>query len=174
MKRNEIVTIALKLLGIYILVLGLAAIATSTGVNGLSGFGNWSFYFGTLIYVISGLILIFKGDNISTLLFPPKEHEHIVEKFEISQNFQKGAFRVIGIYVAIFALPALVHIAGQIIEYGVLSSEIPGYLQQKPNYVVPLVSQVVRLLLGIFLALGAESVIKVLARFDKTVEKLST
>lgn len=172
MKKNEIVTIVLKILGIYIFVLGLSSIATSTGMNGLSGFSNWSLYFGTIIYFISGLILIFKGEIISKLLF--RSDENVVEKFEISENFQKGALRVIGIYVAIFALPALIHIAGQIIEYDILSSDIPEHLQQKPSYIVPLVSQSVRFLLGVCLALGPNSIIKVLGRFDKTIEKMST
>ena len=126
MKKNEIVTIVLKILGIHIFVLGLSSIATSTGINGLSGFGNWSLYLGTIINFISGLILIFKGENISILLF--RSDENVVEKFEISENFQKGALRVIGIYVAIFSLPALIHIAGQIIEYDILSSDIPEHL----------------------------------------------
>ena len=172
MKKNEIVAIALKILGIYIFVIGLSSIATSTGMNGLSGFGNWSLYLGTIIYLISGLILIFKGENISKRLF--HSDENIVEKFEISENFQKGALRVIGIYVAIFALPALIHIAGQIIEYTILNSDIPNHLQQKPNYIVLLVSQSVRFLLGVYLAIGPNSIIKVLSRFDKSIEKMST
>ena len=172
MRINEIVTIALKILGIYIFVLGLSSITSSAGINGLSGLSNWSLYLGTIIYLISGLILIFKGENISKLLF--RSNESIVERFEISENFQKGALRVIGIYVAIFALPALIHIAGQIIEYDILSSDIPEHLQKKPNYIVPLVSQSVRFLLGVFLALGPNSIIKALSRFDKTIEKMST
>jgi hypothetical protein len=172
MNKTEVVIIALKLLGIYILVLGLASIATSTGINGLSGFSNWSLYFGTFIYLASGFMLIYKGESISKLIFRPSED--IVERLEISQNFQKGALRIIGIYVAIFALPALIHIAGQIIEYEVMSSDLPRYLQQKPNYIVPLVSQAVRFLLGTFLALGPNSVIKALSKFDTTIEKMGT
>jgi hypothetical protein len=140
-------------------------------LNGFSGFDNWSLYIGTLIYLVSGVVLIFKAKSISFLILRPDEN--VVEKFEISHDFQKGALRIIGIYVAIFAFPALVHIAGQIIKYELLSSDIPEHLVEKPNYIVSLVSQSVRFFLGIFLALGAESVIKVLARFDKTVENMS-
>ncbi len=172
MNKNEIVAIALKLLGIYIFVLGLASIGTSTGINGFTDLSNWSLYFGIIIYFASGVILIFKGDFISKLLFRPGEH--VIERFEISETFQKCALRIIGIYVAISALPALVHIAGQIIQYNFLGSDIPEYLQQKPNYVVPLISQAVRFLLGVFLALGPGSVIKVLSRFDSSIEKMNT
>ena len=172
MNKNEIVTIALKILGIYIFVLGLSSIVSSIGMNSLSGFSNWSLYFGIFIYIISGLILIFKGENISKLLF--RFDNNLIEKVDIPESFQKGALRVIGIYVAIFALPALIHIAGQIIEYTILSSDIPKHLQQKPNYIVLLVSQSVRFLLGVYLALGPNSIIKVLSRFDKSIEKMST
>lgn len=172
MNKNEVVTIALKILGIYILVLGLASIPTSTRINGLNGFDNWSLYFGTFIYLASGIVLIFKAESISKLIFRPREGA--VEKFNVSENFQKGALRVIGIYVAIFALPALIHVAGQIIQYELLSSDIPEHLQEKPNYIVPLISQLVRFLLGLFLALGPSSVIEALSRFDKTIEKMRT
>lgn len=153
-------------------MLGLSSIASSIGINSLSGFSNWSLYFGIFIYIISGLILILKGENISKILF--RFEDNSIEKFDISENFQKGALRVIGIYVAVFALPALIHIAGQIIEYRILSSDIPKHLQQKPNYIILLVSQSVRFLLGVYLALGPNSIIKVLSRFDKSIEKMST
>ena len=172
MNKNEIVTIALKVLGIYIFVLGLSSIASSIGMNSLSGFSNWTLYIGIFIYIISGLILIFKGENISKLLF--RFDDKKIEKFDISEDFQKNALRVIGIYVAIFALPALIHIVGQIIEYKILSSDIPKHLQQKPNHIVLLVSQSIRFLLGVYLALGPNSILKILSRFDKSIEKMRT
>jgi hypothetical protein len=172
MRKNEIVILALKLLGIYIFVQGIASFGTSMGINGISGFDNWSLYFGTLIFLISGLILIFKAENISKYMF--HLGDDTVAKFDMSESFQKGALRIIGIYVAIFALPALIHIIGQIIQYELLSSKIPDHLKEKPNYVVPLISQIVRFLLGVFLALGPTAVIKALSRFDKTIERIGT
>ena len=129
-------------------------------------------YFGTFIFLIFGLILIFKAENISKLLFHFTDEP--VGKFDVSENFQKGALRVIGIYVAIFALPAFVHLIGQMIQYRFASSTVPDYLKENPNYLVPFISQAIRFLLGLFLALWPAEIIKTLRRFDKTTEKMNT
>jgi len=88
MNNNEIILIALKILGLYILVQGLASLASSTGINSLSGFDNWSLYLGTFIYLIAGLILIFKTESISKLIFSPSEN--VVQKF-VGQLGQLGS-----------------------------------------------------------------------------------
>jgi len=172
MNNNEIILIALKILGLYILVQGLASLASSTGINGLSGFDNWSLYLGTFIYLIAGLILIFKTESISKLIFSPSEN--VVQKFDVSVDFQKGALRVIGIYVAIFALPSIIHIIGQMVQFELMHEDIPEYMRENPNFTVSLVSQSVRFLLGVFLALGPDQLIRGLSRFDRSIKKMDT
>jgi uncharacterized membrane protein len=172
MNNNEIILIALKILGLYILVQGLASLASSTGINGLSGFDNWSLYLGTFIYLIAGLILIFKTESISKLIFSPSEN--VVQKFDVSVDFQKGALRVIGIYVAIFALPSIIHIIGQMVQFELMHEDIPEYMRENPNFTVSLVSQSVRFLLGVFLALGPDQLIRGLSRFDQSIKKMDT
>lgn len=172
MKKNDIVIIALKLLGIYLTVQGISSIGMSFGMNGLSGLDNWSLHFGVMVFLLSGPLLIFKANAISVLILPPDEIE--LEKFELTENSQKAILRIMGIYVATFAIPSLVHITGQIIESGFWGKNIPDYMKNSPSYIVPFISQLVRFLIGLFLALGPNSIIKVLSRFDETIEKMST
>ena len=172
MKKYEIVILSLKLLGIYITVLGLSSIGASLRMNEFRGIADWSMYFGFIIYLCSGLILIFKAEKLSEYMLP--HDDSIIEKFEISESFQKAALRVIGLYVAIFAFPPLFHIAAKIVQYKFWGSELPEYLKDGPLYIVPFLSELVRFLLGLFLALGPGSIIKILGRFDKTIEKMNT
>lgn len=172
MKKNEIVILALKLLGIYITIQGLSAFASTFGQNGFRGIANWSLYLGFLIYLLSGVILISKAKPLSSHILPIDEG--VVDELKISEGFQKSALRIVGIYISIFAIPALLHITGQMIQYEFLGSQIPEYLQQKPLLIVPLVSQLVYFFIGLFLSLGPGSIIKALSRFDKTIEKMNT
>ena len=79
MKKNEIVILSLKLLGIYITAQGLSSFAATFGRNGFHGIDNWSLYFGFVIYLLSGLILIFKAGTISGFILP--RNNNIIEKF---------------------------------------------------------------------------------------------
>jgi hypothetical protein len=168
MKKNEIVILSLKLLGIYITAQGLSSFAATFGMNGFHGIDNWSLYFGFVIYLLSGLILIFKAGTISGFILPRDNSN--VEKFEMPETFQKSALRIIGLYIAISSFPALVHISGKIVQYEFWGSEVPEYLKEKPYLIIPLGS----FLLGVYLALGPSSVIKALGRFDKTIERMGT
>ena len=172
MKKHEIVILSLKLLGIYITVQGLSSIGASFGMNDFRGIANWSMYIGFIIYLSSGLVLIFKAEKLSGYILP--NDDTFVEKIAISETFQKAALRVIGLYVAIFAFPPLFHIAAKIVQYKFWGSELPEYLKDGPLYIVPFLSELVRFILGLFLALGPGSIIKVLGRFDKTIEKMGT
>ena len=172
MKKNEIVILALKLLGIFITIQGLSAFASTFGQNGFRGIGNWSMYFGFFIYLLSGILLFFKARPLASHILPIDENT--IDELKISEGFQKAALRIVGIYTSIFAIPALLHIIGQMIQYNFLGSEIPEYLQQKPLLIVPLISQLVYFFIGLFLALGPGSIMKALSRFDKTIEKMNT
>ena len=172
MKKIEIVILALKLLGIYITVQGLSAFTSTFGQNGFRGIGNWSLYLGFFIYLLSGIFLLIKAKPLSGYILPIDKEN--VDELRISEGFQNAALRIVGIYISIFAIPALLHILGQMIQYNFLGSEIPEYLQQKPMLIVPLISQLIYFLIGLFLALGPGSIIKALGRFDKTIEKMNT
>jgi len=84
MNKKEIVVVALKLLGIYIVVQGLSSIATFAPTTGFRAFANWSLYFGTFIFLALGLVIIFKANRISPLILKPDDD--IVEKFGSSPN----------------------------------------------------------------------------------------
>jgi hypothetical protein len=172
MKKNEIVILAVKLLGIFITIQGLSSFTATFGQNGFHGIDNWSLYLGFLIYLLSGLILLFKAETLSAHILPLDEST--VTELNISENFQTAALRIVGIYISIFAIPALIHLTGKMIQYEFFGSEIPEYLKEKPYYIVPLISQTVYFLMGLFLAMGPSAIIKVLSRFDKTIEKMST
>ena len=171
MKKNEIVILALKLLGIYLTIQGLSAFTSTFGQNGFRGFDNWSLYFGFFIYLLSGLILFSKAKPLSSYILPIDEGS--VDELKISEGFQKAALRIVGIYISIFAIPALLHLTGKMIQYELFGSQLPEYLQQKPLLIVPLISELANFLIGLFLAFGPGSIIKMLSRFDKTVEKMN-
>ena len=172
MKKNEIAILGSKLLGIYFIVNGLSGFPATIGMSGQEGIGNLSFILGLLILITIGAFLFIKAENISIFLLGSESGS--IEKFEISEGFQGAALRLMGIYILINTIPSLVHLFGQIIQIHYFTSEIPKYLQDRPFPIVSIVSQLVRFLLGLYLTLGASSVIKILGRFDKSIEKMGT
>ncbi len=74
MKKNEIVILALKLLGLYFTIQGFSSLLMSFGQSGFDGFENWNLHIGILIYFISGLILFVKAPAISNYILPPDEN----------------------------------------------------------------------------------------------------
>lgn len=171
MKKNEIVILCLKLLGIYITVQALSALGGLSWMNGWDWMNNFSLSVGYVIYLLAGLILVFMGRDISRCILPPDDDT--VGEFEISETFQKAALRIMGVYVAILAIPSLVNVIGQAVQYDSFGSEVPDYLRGRQNiFISPLVSSLVRFLLGVFLMLGPSSVVKLLSKFDKTIAKI--
>jgi hypothetical protein len=55
-----------------------------------------------------------------------------------------------------------------------MHEDIPEYMRENPNFTVSLVSQSVRFLLGVFLALGPDQLIRGLSRFDQSIKKMDT
>ncbi len=172
MKKNEIAILGSKLLGIYFIVSGLSGFPATIGMGDPEGIYDFSFILGLLIVITIGAILFLKADNISKFLLGSESSS--IEKIEISERFQGAALRLIGIYILVNSIPSLVHLFGQIIQIHYFTSEIPKYLQDRPFPIVSLVSQFIRFLLSLYLTLGASSVIKILGRFDKTIEKMGT
>ena len=172
MTKKEIIILALKLLGLYFIIQGLTSVSVTFGQNGYTGFDNWSLYIGVLLYFISGLILYFGSDLISEHIL--SSDEIVITELNISENLQAVIYRIVGVCITVFAIPGLVHLVGQIIQVKIYGSELPHYIRESPSYIIPLISQFVYFLLGVFLALGPGSVIKLLGRFDKTIEKMNT
>ena len=172
MKKNEIVILALKLLGIFLTVSGLSAFASTFGQNGFRGVGNWSLYLGFFVYLLSGLIVLLKARSLSKYMLP--FDDSVVTELKISENFQAAALRIAGVYISASAIPSVLHLTGRIIEYKYFKNEIPDYLKQNPNFIIPLLSETIYFLIGLFLAMGPRSLLKVLSRFDETIEKMST
>ena len=172
MKKNEIVILTVKLLGLYFTVQGFASVLVTFGRSGFDGFESWNIHIALLIYFLSGLVLFTKASAISKYILPPDDS--VVSKLEISENSQAAALRIIGICIAVVATPGLVHLVGKIIQIELASSEIPEYMKDKTSFLIPLISQVVYFLLGVFLALGPGSVVRLLGRFDKTIEHITS
>jgi hypothetical protein len=172
MKKNEIVILAVKMLGLYFAIQGFASIMVSFGRSGIEGFEIWYFHLGIFIYFLAGLILFTKASAISKYILP--HDDSIVSRIEISENFQTAALRIVGICIAVIATPGLVNLAGKVIQIELNDSELPDYMKDNSSFFIPLLSQVVYFLLGILLALGPGSVVRLLGRFDKTIEKMNT
>lgn len=163
---------ALRLLGIFLTASGLSAFASTFGQNGFRGIGNWSLYLGFFIYLLTGLIVLLKAETLSKYMLPI--NDSAITELKITENFQAAALRVAGIYISASAIPSVLHLAGRIIEYKYFKTEIPEYLKENPNFIIPLLSETIYFLIGVFLAMGPRSLLKVLSRFDKTIEKMST
>ena len=172
MKKNEIVILAVKLLGLYFTINGLSSVSMAFGQNGFQGLANWGFYIGILVYFLSGILLFLKAEVVSKHILP--SDGSVVTELNVSDNFQTAALRIVGIYVTVFAIPGMLTLAGNMIQYNQYGADMPGYLVEKPNNIIPFTSQAIYFLLGVFLALGPGSIIRFLGRFDKTIEKMNT
>ena len=127
MNTKRLAFIGLRLIGVYLMAQGitmLPELATATATFGQTqGAGNfyWTMLAGTFIWLVIGAVIWSTAPWLSTWVAPPDTAEPLSVS---SGDLVQGAIGVVGIAIAVLALPAIL---------GFIYTLISGPLQDNVN-----------------------------------------
>ena len=165
MTKKEIVSLSLKLAGIYCLIMSISYLSFAI-MNVVSAWMKGSLYM--LISIIpSVLLLLFGAYLIFSSKLPSKMASSMIEEEKTTsftfQDIQVLAFSIIGVWLLSIAIPTFIQ---AILQITVLYS---GSQRSVPVYSISqIVASVLKLALGIYLFSGSKGLAKLWQKFQST------
>ncbi len=165
MTKKEIVSLSLKLVGIYCLILSISYLSFAI-MNVVSALrqGFWNMLLSITPFV---LLLLFGAYLIFSSKLPSKMASSMIQEEKTTsftfQDIQVLAFSIIGVWLLSIAIPTFIQAIFQItVLY--LSSQ-----QSVPVYSISqIVASVLKLALGIYLFSGSKGLAKLWQKFQST------
>lgn len=169
MTKNDIITLALKILGIYCIIVAILTLRFTISmifsfyVDQPSAPSLTSIIVGSLIplvfLILLSYFLIAKSDTLSKLLIQNDDKEKIIQSFSL-EDMQAIVFSVVGVIVIIWALPKLSQIVTQI-SFLKIHREDPLSIRIGQRLISDIIDVGFRLILGGYLFLGGRGLAKV-------------
>lgn len=171
MRKHEFVILCLRLLGIYILVIGLGSLFSQLGWTAGDATAKLM-VLGPVFYIMAGGGLIGMAPRLSTYILVMSEPD---EGFELplTERTTRTALLIMGIYIFTITLPHLVQLAFDTGLYYKNAGETPSHLREADYRWVYLIGPTLKLLLSIGLILGPDKVLGLLSRYDVSFKKLT-
>ena len=182
MTKKEIVSLSLKLAGIYCLIMSLSylSFAIMSVVSFLRGQGFWDmltsitpFVLLLLSFTPVVLLLLFGAYLIFSKKLPSKMASSMIEGEEEQttsftfQDIQVLAFSIIGVWLLSSAIPTFIRPIVQIIVMHSTSQRSGSVFIN--SYIIPqIVAAVLKLALGIYLFSGSKGLAKLWQKFQST------
>jgi len=182
MTKKEIVSLSLKLAGIYCLIMAIThlAYAIPSVVSSLrrQGLGFWDMLisiapFVSLLLSLTPfvLLLLFGVYLIFSNKLPSKIASSMIQEEKTTsftfQDIQVLAFSIIGVWLLASAIPNLIQPIVQIIVVH-STSQRPVSVFQNSFYISQIVTAVLKLALGIYLFSGGKGLVKLWQKFQST------
>ncbi len=176
MTKKEIVSLSLKLAGIYCLIMSLSylSFAIMSVVSFLRGQGFWDmltsitpFVLLLLSFTPVVLLLLFGVYLIFSSKLPSKMASSIIEEEKTTsftfQDIQVLAFSIIGVWLLSSAIPSFIQVIVRItVLHSSSQQSVPVY------YISQIVAVVLKLALGIYLFSGSKGLVKLWQKFQST------
>jgi hypothetical protein len=153
MKKNEFVTLCLKIIGILFLLDGIVNLPHFLSSLTEPYIAHWDNFVSPLLEFICGIILFFKSSSFTSFMVNIKEESEI--QFNPSDNTMRMALQVLGFYILAQAIPGFFQILVNATLYHFELVSIPKHLRQEQQYFINLVGPTVEALIGIWLILGS-------------------
>ncbi len=180
MTKKEIVSLSLKLAGIYCLIMSISylSFALMTIVPALRRQGFWDMLisitpFVSLLLSItpSLLLLLFGAYLMFSSKLPSRMASSIIQEEKATsftfQDIQVLAFSIIGVWLLASAIPAFFRPVIQIIVQR-SASQRPVSVFQNGYFISQIVAAVLKLALGIYLFSGSKGLAKLWQKFQST------
>ncbi|MHC4213240.1 MAG: hypothetical protein ACYSWP_07715 [Planctomycetota bacterium] len=170
MTKNEIVSLSLKLLGIYCLIIAIThlsyAIQSVVSLFKQEEFGSILILIPfVLLLLLFGLYLIF-SDRLPLKMTSLMTQEEKTTSFTF-QDIQVLAFSIIGVWLLSSAVPNFFHVIVQIILIRSTSQRPVSFLQNS-IYISQIVAVVLKIALGIYLFSGGKGLTQLWQKFQNT------
>lgn len=174
MTKKEVVTLCLKMLGIYIFVTGTASL--SDGISVLrEPLSNLIYVLlNPIIYMVIGFVLFLKAPNLCHYIIEFSDADK--ENLKISANEQTAriALLVLGFYVFTYSIPYFIDESLKTLIYYQRMKGISSAGRGRDLMWISIVPPIAEMLIGAVLIIGPDKVIRFIARFDDTFQRQST
>jgi hypothetical protein len=174
MRRNNFVTLCLRILGIYFGVFGLSSLPNVISMffehSNLSAY----FYISPIILITCGTILFIFASNISQYIIDFSEAEESGFHVTVSEQTTRIALLILGIFIFVQALPQLIQLSFDVGLYYINLDEIPEHLRSSQPRWTYLIGPLIKLIMGATLIIGPDKIISVLSRYDETFKKIKS
>ena len=169
MTKSDIFSLALKILGIYTLIIAISSLRMTFYMifayfnNHQSAPSMASIIVGSLLPLLLLLLLSYylidRSDKLGKLVFPNSQSEKVVVSISTAE-VQAIAFSIIGVLVIVWAIPKLFQVVIQISFLKLHLKDVfsPGMSQKLIEYSIDVLS---RLALGIYLFFGSKGLVKI-------------
>lgn len=172
MKKDEFVTLCLKIMGIYFLLMGLINLPHLLSCLTEPEMSHWDFFVSPLLFFVCGIILFLKAHSFSRFIIDVDQEKEADIQFSPTYNTNRVALQVLGFYILAQAIPAFFQILANAALYHYNISTIPEYLRQKQQHFIYIVGPTIEMAIGIWFVLGSKTLIRILGRFDSTIRKI--
>lgn len=172
MKNKDFVVLCLRLLGIYVLILGLSSIPGFIGTIGSTDLMPLFYVLGPMIYVICGLVLMIAAPGIAKFIVNFSEAEEENLQISPSEKTARIAMLILGIYIFTYALPQFIQIS---IETGLYYKDldsIPQHLRSQQYRWMVVIEPVIELIIASTLIIGPDKIIGFISRYDTTFKRI--
>ena len=175
MKKKEFVILCLRLLGIFIGVMGLSFIphlASSLFLEHHSA--DLPFYLSPFIYLICGGVLLIFAPRISHFIIQFSEAEEDDIQITASENTTRIALLVLGVYLLAGSLPQLIQVSAHLFIFYNKYNEIEKHVRGPHDEWTLIIGPFLKLIISTILIIGPDKVTGILAKYDKTFKKIKT
>ncbi len=170
MTKKEIVSLSLKLAGIYCLIIAISHlnITIMSAFSALRGQSFWSMLISITPFV---LLLLFAAYLIFSRKLPSRMASSIIQEEEATsftfQNIQMLAFSIIGVWLLSSAIPNIIQ---PIVRITVLHSTSQESVSVSLNTFIisQIVAEILKVALGIYLFSGGKGLAKLWQKFQST------
>ena len=182
MTKKEIISLSLKLAGIYCLIMALSLLGYTVPsvISSLSRQSFWSMIISItpfLLLLLSltpfVLLLLFGFYLIFSNKLPSKMASSMIQEEKTTsftfQDIQVLAFSIIGVWLLASAIPTLIRPIVQIILQHLNSQQSVSFFQIS-YYISQIVTAVLKLALGIYLFTGGKGLTKLSQKFQSAQE----
>lgn len=168
MTTREIVSLSLRMLGIYFVVTGLSSLPSFiVSIPPLGG----TFVLSPLCYIVSGLVLGFFAPRLSVFFTEFSTAQDGPEKITPFEKWGRLCLLILGVYILAKSFPAFIQFA---VVTALLFSEAqqtgdPRFsLTHKLAY---LIGPTLNMAIAVYLILGPDKIMAFLAKHDRTLKK---
>ena len=164
MTKSDIFSLALKILGIYAIIVAISTLRFSLSM--IFAYVTNPQYSPSLVSIIAGSLLplllllilsyylIKRSDKLGKTIFPNSQSEKVLVSLS-SVEIQAIAFSIIGVLVIVWALPKLFEIVTQL-SYSKIHQGDVFSVRMGQKLIEYSVDVVIRLALGIYLFIGSK------------------
>lgn len=158
MGKNEFVTLCLKIMGLYFLLMGIINLPHLLSCFTEPEISRWDFFISPLLFFICGIILFFKATSFTRFMVSVDVDKESNIEFRPTDNTMHIALQVLGFYILAQAIPGFFQVLANALFYHYEISSIPKYLQQEQQHFIYLVGPIIEIMIGFWLILGSRFV----------------